>query len=86
MKKFDMLKYDRNVRISKKGMEIGAYIAGVNSGMYQLPFIVYVRVWSYGIFRRIFYKEMRLNIWEVKQLKEECEKVIEFYNNKKESE
>jgi len=82
MGRFEMLKFDRNVKIYKKGMEIGAYIAGVNSGVYELPFIVYVRVWSFGLFKRFFYKEMRLNLWEVKLLKEECEKVIEFYKEK----
>lgn len=83
-KKFDEITFDRLVKITKKGMEITSYIAGVNSGAYGLPFIVSVRVWKWGIFKRFLYKEMRLSLYEIKTLKEELEKVIELMERKNE--
>lgn len=80
-KRFDTIKIDKSTCLQKEGMKIQAYIAGVNSGQYCLPFVIKVSTWAkkFG-FKKFFYREMQLSIHEVKTLKEECEKVIEFYN------
>ncbi len=87
MKKFETIKIDRtqvsNITLLKDGMEIECYIAGVNSGVYGLPFVVSVKTWaSKWFFKKFFRREMKLNIHEVKALKEELEKVISFYEKK----
>jgi hypothetical protein len=84
MKKFNELKFNRSMSIEKEGMEISAYLAGVNSGAYSMPFVISVRTWARKwFFKKFFYREMYLNIFEVKELKEECERVIEFWEQEK---
>ncbi len=84
MKQFDTIKLDKTTTLQKDGMEITAYIAGVNSGMYGLPYVISVRVWAKKwFFKKFFYREMKLNIHEVKQFRDECDKVIQFYNETK---
>jgi len=83
MKRFETIKFDKTKTLQKEGMEISSYISGVNSGVYRLPFVIAVRCWaSKWWFKKFFYLEMKLNIFEVRQLKEELDKVIEFYENK----
>ena len=83
MKRFDTIKFNKTKTLQKEGMEIKSYVAGVNSGAYSMPFVISVRCWaSKWVFKKFFYREMKLNIFEVKQLKEELDKVIEFYDNK----
>lgn len=87
MERFETIKFNKTVTLEKEGMEISAYIAGVNSGVYQLPYVIQVRVWAKKwFFKKFFHKEMHLNLWEVKQLRDECNKVIEFYNARENNE
>jgi hypothetical protein len=83
MKLFDTVEINRTTVMQKDGIEIRACIAGVNSGAYELPFVIQVRTWaSKWFFKKFFYREMRLNIHEVIALKEECDKVIEWHNSR----
>ncbi len=83
MKRFETIKFDKTKTLQKEGMEISSYIAGVNSGVYGLPFVISVRCWaSKWWFKKFFYREMKLNIFEVRQLKEEFDKVKELYEDK----
>lgn len=83
MKKFDTVKIDKTTTLQIEGMTIQAYIAGVNSGEYGLPFVITVKTWARKwFFKKFFVREMKLNIHEVMLLKDECEKVIEFFNQK----
>jgi len=83
MKQFETIKFDKTKTLQKEGMEISSYIAGVNSGVYGLPFVIAVRCWAskWG-FKKFFYREMKLNIFEVRQLKLELDKAIEFYDGR----
>jgi len=83
MKQFETIKFDKTKTLQKEGMEISSYIAGVNSGVYGLPFVIAVRCWAskWG-FKKFFYREIKLNIFEVRQLKQELDKVIEFYDGR----
>ncbi len=81
--KFETIKIDKTVCLQKDGIEFSAYIAGVNSGMYQLPFVIVVRTWAskWG-FKKFFWRELKLNINEVKMLHKELGKVIEYTSKK----
>lgn len=82
MSKFDTVHIEKYTSIIKEGMEIKAYIAGVNSGSYELPFVISVKTWAKKfLFKKFFLREMKLNIFEVKLLRDELNKAIEFYNN-----
>lgn len=84
MERFDTIKLDKTTTLQKEGMEIKAYIAGVNSGAYELPYVIAVRVWARKwFFRKFFYNEMKLNIFEVRRLRDECDKVIKWYDETK---
>ena len=84
MERFETIKLDKTTTLQKDGMEIIAYIAGVNSGAYGLPYVIAVRVWARKwFFKKFFYREMKLNIWDVKQLRDECDKVIKWHNETK---
>ena len=81
MEKFDTIIIDSTTTLRKEGMEISAFIAGVNSGAYGLPYVIKVRVWAKKwFFRKFFHNEMHLNIHQVRMLRDECEKVLEFAN------
>ena len=83
MKRFETLKINKATTIQKDGIEISAFIAGVNSGVYNLPYVIEVRTWaSKWFFKKFFYRDMKLSIHEVRLLKKELEQVIEFYDNK----
>lgn len=84
MKKFDTIKFDDSKVLKKDGMEIRSYIAGVNSGVYNLPFVIEVSCWARKwIFSKFFKRSMRLNLFQVKQLKSELEKVVDHFEEKK---
>ena len=84
MRDFETIKIDQTTVLSKEGMELSAYIAGVNSGAYQLTYVIKVRVWSKKwIFKKFFYKEMELNLFQVKLLRDECDKVIKWHDETK---
>lgn len=84
MEKFETIKIDKTTTLQKEGMEITAYIAGVNSGAYQLPYVISVRVWAKKwFFKKFFYREMKLNIFEVKNFRDECDKVIKWHEENK---
>lgn len=82
MKKFDTLKIEKTTTLQKDGMEISAYIAGVNSGVYSLPYVISVETWAskWG-FKKFFRREMKLDIQQIKFLKKELETVIEFHES-----
>jgi len=83
MKRFEAIKFERKTTLKKEGMEICSYIAGVNSGAYGLPFVISIRCWARKWwFKKFFYRAMKLSVFEVKQLKEELDKVIELYENR----
>lgn len=83
-RRFETLKFERSVKIQKEGMEIQSYLAGVNSGAYGLPYVISVRTWARKWFwRKFFYSEIQLNLMEVRQLKEECEKVLDYFDRSK---
>lgn len=83
MGKFEEIKFDKTTSLQKDGMEISAFIAGVNSGQYNLPFLISVKVWARKwFFKKFFYREMHLDLHEIKILKNECEKVLNYYEEK----
>lgn len=83
MERFKTLKFERKTTIVSEGIEISCFIAGVNSGAYQLPFVIAVRTWAKKWwFKKFFYREMELNIHQIKELKTELDKVITYYENK----
>jgi hypothetical protein len=84
MGKFKTIKIESKTIIHQEGMEIEGYIAGVNSGMYGLPYVIVVRTWARKWFWRKFFKrEMKLNLMQVKEFRKECDKVIEYFEAKK---
>lgn len=77
------VKMENKTTLAIDGMEIQAFIAGVNSGMYQLPFCIEVRTWAKKwFFTKFFYRSMKLNLYQCKMLRDELTKVIDF-NEKK---
>jgi hypothetical protein len=81
--KFEMIKINQTTIIEKDGMELEAYIAGVNSGAYGLPFVIVVRTWARKWFwKKFFYREMKLSLRQVMMLRDECQKVIDWNNEK----
>ncbi len=82
--KFETVKIESTTKLKIDGMEISAYIAGVNSGVYGLPYVIEVRTWARKwFFNKFFYRKMKLNIHDVTHLRDECNKVIEYYNQTK---
>lgn len=79
-KKFKQVKFEKTKKLSIEGMEIVSFISGVSSGVYTMPFVISVRCWAskFG-FKKFFRREMHLNIFEVRELKEELEKVLEYH-------
>jgi len=70
---------DKTKPVEKEGMEITAFIAGVNSGMYEMPFCIQVRTWARKWwFKKFFYCEAKLNLEELKRLRNEFDKAIKF--------
>lgn len=84
MTNFKEIKIERSTVIWRDGIEISAYIAGVNSGMYEFPFVVEVRTWARKWwFKKFFYREIQLNSWEVELLHDELGKVLDHFNKTK---
>ena len=70
---------DRTTVLQKDGMEINMYIAGVNSGVYEPPFVVSIRVWARKwIFKKFFTRKMQLSLSEMIFLRDELNKAIEL--------
>lgn len=83
MGRFQQIKIDKTTSFKKEGMEINAYISGVNSGQYSLPFVIKVKVWSRKwFFEKFFYREMKLDLDEIKILMNECQNVLRYYEEK----
>lgn len=76
-KRFETVKIDRSIQFYKDGIEISAFIAGVNSGVYGFPFVIAVRTWARNwFFKKFFYREIHLNMEEVAALHNELGKVV----------
>lgn len=81
--RFDTVYFSSTTVLKKEGIEIKGFIAGVNSGMYSLPYVIQVSTWaSKWFWSKFFRREMKLNLMQVRQLREECDKVIKFYEEK----
>lgn len=77
--RFETITISKTAIVEKEGLEISAFIAGVNSGAYGLPFVIRVSTWAHKWwFKKFFYCEAKLNYDEVKQLRDECDKVIRY--------
>lgn len=62
MGKFNTITIDKTILVEKEGMEICAFIAGVNSGEYGLPFVIRVSTWARKWwFKKFFECEAWLN-------------------------
>ncbi len=82
-KHFSTLKIDKTFSLGVEGIEIKSYIAGVNSGVYSLPYVISVRTWAKKFwFKRFFEKRVSLDLKEVILLRDELNQVIKFYENK----
>lgn len=76
---FETVKINKTVIVEKEGLEISAFIAGVNSGVYGLPFCIQVSTWARKLwFKRFFFVEAKLNLEELKALRNEFDKAILF--------
>lgn len=86
MNRFETVIVDKTAVVERDGLEISCFIAGVNSGVYGLPYIIQVRTWAskWG-FKKFFFREAHLTINDVTKLKNECDKVIAFYHANKET-
>ena len=81
---FKTVNIKRSVIIQKEGIEISCFIAGVNSGVYGEPFVVKVRAWAKEWFgRKFFVQELKLSRWDMIQLRDELNKVIEYLDEQK---
>jgi hypothetical protein len=79
----EMIKIDKTTIIEKEGMVIRAFIAGVNSGVYDMPFVIKISCWARKwFFKKFFHCEMQLQIKELELLKGEIDKSIELYYKK----
>ncbi len=83
MSKFSTVTIEHKTTMTTNGMSIKAFIAGVNSGEYGLPFVIQVSTWAskWG-FKKFFYREMKLNIFEMRALKAELDKAIQHFDSK----
>ncbi len=80
MSDFNTVTIDKMTVIERHGMKLKAYIAGVNSGVYGLPFIIEVSVWAKKWwFKKFFYYKMELSRYQTKVLRDECNKVLEYF-------
>ena len=79
---FEMIGIKGTSVLKKDGIEIQAFIAGVNSGMYQMPFVIEVRTWAKKWwFEKFYYRALRLDIQQLRVLKAEIDKVVEWHEN-----
>lgn len=84
MKKFEELNFKSNFEIINEGMEISCHIAGVKSRAYSLPFVITVRTWAKKwFFRKFFVRQMKLSLWQMKQLRNELDKAINYIEKEK---
>jgi len=82
MKRFKTVTFESKTVLAVDGMEINSYIAGVNSGMYGLPFVISVRCWARKwFFSKFFCREMKLNLKQVRELRDELDFVINQFHN-----
>ena len=82
--RFKTVRVDRSTVVWKDGMEISAYIAGVNSGVYGLPFVIEVKTWAKKWwFKEFFVRKITLNMDDVELLHDELSKVIDYFRPKK---
>jgi hypothetical protein len=67
--------------IQKDGIEIKSYIAGVNSGIYGIPFVISVETWAskWG-FKKFFHRKLSLGLEEMTDLRDELDKAIKHLN------
>lgn len=78
MGKHQTIRIDRKEVITRDGMDVCAFIAGVNSGAYGLPFCIIVRAWHPFLWmRKFFWREAKLTEKEVRELHAELGRVIE---------
>ena len=83
---FKEVKIEYKTTIVTEGMEISAYIAGVNSGAYSLPFVIEVKTWASKFwFKKFYTRKMELRYTEVVALRDECNKVIEYVRQQNEA-
>jgi hypothetical protein len=77
--RFEQVTIDKTTVVEKEGLEICAFIAGVNSGMFGLPFCIQVRAWtSFLWFKKFFFVQAKLNLEELKRLQNEFQKAITY--------
>jgi hypothetical protein len=81
-KKFSEIIIKRHTEYSSDTMKFEAHIPGVNSGVYTPKLamratVVKKRWWG----TRVAVGKMYLNMQEIRMLKEECEKILEYYDN-----
>jgi hypothetical protein len=76
---FDTVVIDKTEIIGREGLEISAFIAGVNSGAYGLPFCIQVRAWAGKFwFSKFFFVQANLDLEEMKRLRNELDNAISF--------